>query len=84
MVNDFPPLYRLGNELTNSRRWLQWVKDSEFCVIRVASAAERKQYLVPMSGPDAPPQAEQYVPRIEKENVGDCETRLADPRRPLD
>jgi Zn-dependent M28 family amino/carboxypeptidase len=42
MVNDLPILYKLGNDLANSRRWPDWAKDSEFRVTRDASAAERK------------------------------------------
>ena len=42
MVHDLPILYKLGNDLANSRRWPDWAKDSEFRVTRDASAAERK------------------------------------------
>ena len=35
-------LYRLGNELANSREWPQWPKDSEFRAARDATEAERK------------------------------------------
>ncbi|SFN36741.1 M28 family metallopeptidase [Dokdonella immobilis] len=42
MAHDLPLLYKLGNDLANSRRWPAWGKDSEFRAIREASAAERK------------------------------------------
>jgi Zn-dependent M28 family amino/carboxypeptidase len=42
MVHDLPILYKLGNDLANSRRWPDWAKDSEFRVTRDASAGERK------------------------------------------
>ena len=42
MVHDLPMLYKLGNDLANSRRWPAWGADSEFRAIREASAAERK------------------------------------------
>lgn len=42
MVHDLPILYRLGNDLANSKRWPQWGTDSEFRAIREATAAQRK------------------------------------------
>ncbi len=42
MAQDLGLLYRVGDELANSRQWPQWSKNSEFRVAREASAAERK------------------------------------------
>ena len=42
IAQDLGLLYRLGNELANSREWPQWPKDSEFRSARDATEAERK------------------------------------------
>jgi len=42
LVHDLPILYKLGNDLANSRKWPAWGTDSEFRAIREASAAERQ------------------------------------------
>jgi Zn-dependent M28 family amino/carboxypeptidase len=42
MTHDLPMLYKLGNDLANSRRWPEWGKDSEFRATRAATAAQRK------------------------------------------
>jgi Zn-dependent M28 family amino/carboxypeptidase len=42
MVHDLPLLYKLGNDLANSKRWPEWGKDSEFRATREATAAQRK------------------------------------------
>ena len=42
IAQDLKLLYRLGDELANSRDWPQWPHDSEFRAARDASAAERK------------------------------------------
>lgn len=42
MVHDLPLLYKLGNDLANSKRWPEWGRDSEFRAIREATAAQRK------------------------------------------
>lgn len=42
MARDLGLLYKLGNELANSKRWPDWSKDSEFRAARDASAAERR------------------------------------------
>ncbi|HOX72443.1 M28 family metallopeptidase [Dokdonella sp.] len=42
MIHDMPVLYKLGNDLANSKRWPQWDKASEFRAIRDATAAQRK------------------------------------------
>ncbi|MBO9662575.1 M28 family metallopeptidase [Dokdonella sp.] len=42
MARDLGLLYKLGNDLANSKRWPDWSKDSEFRGARDASAAERR------------------------------------------
>ena len=42
MARDLGLLYKLGNELANSKRWPDWSKDSEFRAARDATAAERR------------------------------------------
>ncbi|MFI4969225.1 MAG: M28 family metallopeptidase [Lysobacterales bacterium] len=42
MAQDLPVLYKVGNDLANSKRWPDWAKDSEFRATRDASAAERR------------------------------------------
>jgi Zn-dependent M28 family amino/carboxypeptidase len=42
MAHDLPLLYKVGADLANSRRWLDWSKDAEFRATRDASAAERQ------------------------------------------
>ncbi|MFC4820397.1 M28 family metallopeptidase [Dokdonella ginsengisoli] len=42
MARDLGLLYKLGNELANSKRWPDWSKDSEFRAARDATAADRR------------------------------------------
>ena len=42
MSHDLGILYKLGNDLANSRQWPNWTADSEFRATRDATAAERK------------------------------------------
>ncbi len=42
MAHDLQILYKLGNDLANSRQWPNWTADSEFRATRDATAGERK------------------------------------------
>lgn len=42
IAQDLQLLFRVGDELANSREWPQWPRDSEFRAAREATAAERK------------------------------------------
>jgi len=42
LAHDLPLLYRVGDELANSRQWPDWAKDSEFRRVRDETAAQRR------------------------------------------
>ncbi|WP_300617908.1 M28 family peptidase, partial [Dokdonella sp.] len=42
MARDLGLLYKVGNDLANSRRWPDWSKDSEFRAARDASSSDRR------------------------------------------